>query len=143
VEDQRERRRRHGGPGDPEQCAADDQHLGRGGERRQYRHGSEGGCADQQQPPPADPIPERAHRDEGAGHHEPVHVDDPQQLRARRLQVLAQRGDGEVQHRQVHHVQQAGQREDGEADPLAPTGPLRRRGGHGCRSSGVVGISEV
>ena len=76
----------------------------------------------EQQLAAADPVAERAHRDEEARDHEPVDVDDPQQLRAARLEVLADRRDRQVQHRQVHHVEQAREGEDGETDPFAAAG---------------------
>ncbi len=117
-------------PGDPEERAAQDQHLGARGERGEERQDAEGGGADQEQLPPADPVSERAHRDEETGDHEAVDVDDPQQLGAGRLQVLADGRDRQVQHRQVHDVQQAGEGEDGKADPLAAAGSLDPVGGH-------------
>ena len=49
---------------------------------------------------------------------------------AARLEVGAERRQRQVQHRQVHRVEQAGQRDDGEADPLAPRG--ERSWGGGC-----------
>jgi len=50
---------------------------------------TEGGRTDQQQPATADQIAHRPHREQKPGDHEPVEVDDPQQLRAARLQVGA------------------------------------------------------
>ena len=88
---------------------------------------AERGRADQQQPPAADAVAQRAHRDQQAGDQEAVDVDDPEQLRAARPQVRAQRRQGEVQHRQVHRVEQAGQRDHGQPDPFAPPAPARRR----------------
>ena len=64
-----------------------------------------------------------------AGDEEAVDVDDPEQLAAARLQVLADRGEREVQHGQVHRVEQAGERDDGESDPLASAGVLGSLGG--------------
>ena len=58
----------------------------------------------EQEPPAPDPVAQGAHRDQGTGHEEAVDVDDPQQLGARRLQLGAHLGHGEVEHRQVHHV---------------------------------------
>ena len=43
--------------------------------------------ADQQHPAPPDPVAERAHRDQEAGDHEAVDVDDPEQLDAARPEV--------------------------------------------------------
>ena len=65
--------------------------------------------------------PRRPHGDQRPGDHEPVDVDDPQQLGAAGLQVLAELRDGQVQHGQVHRVQQARNREHGQADPLSPS----------------------
>jgi hypothetical protein len=52
--------------------------------------------------------------------HEAVDVDDPQQLHAGGFQIRAQGRDREVQHRQVHGVDDGREVENGEADPLAP-----------------------
>ena len=84
---------------------------------------AERGGTDEEQLATADPVAERAHRDEEARDHEAVDVDDPEQLGAARLQVLADGRDREVQDREVHDVEQAGQGEHGEADPLAAAGP--------------------
>ena len=54
------------------------------------------------------------------GDQEPVDVDDPEQLRAAGPQVRADGRHRQVQHRQVHRVEQAGQRDHGEPDPFAP-----------------------
>ncbi len=75
----------------------------------------------------ADAIPERAHGDEQAGDQEAVDVDDPEQLRARRRSSALIRGIGEVEHGQVHRVDERGQREHGETDPFAPGRPRRNR----------------
>ena len=143
AEDERQGRWREGGAGDAQQRPADDQHLGAGRERREERHGPERGRTDEQELAPADAVAERAHRDEEAGDHEPVDVDDPQQLGAARLEVRADRRHRQVQDRQVHHVEQAREREDGQADPFAPAGPGgwgdgRRRGHGGCAPCGGV-----
>jgi hypothetical protein len=90
---------------------------------------AERGGADQEQLPPPDPVAKGAHRHEEARDHEPVDVDDPEELGAARVEVLADRRHREVEDRQVHHVEQAGEGEDGQADPLAPAGAAGRRGG--------------
>jgi hypothetical protein len=43
-----------------------DQGLSRWCEGRQHRDDGERGAADEEQPPPADPVPERTHGDEEA-----------------------------------------------------------------------------
>jgi hypothetical protein len=63
--------------------------------------------ADQEQPATADAVAKGAHGDQRPGGHEPVDVDDPQQLGAGGPQVLAQMRNGQVQHGQIHRVQQA------------------------------------
>ena len=73
----------------------------------------------------ADAIPERAHGDEQAGHQEAVDVDDPEELRARRSQLRTDPRDGEVEHGQVHRVDERGQRQHGKTDPFATGGPRR------------------
>jgi SAM-dependent methyltransferase len=69
----------------------------------------EDGGADEQQLSAADPVAQDAHGDQRAGHEEPVDVDDPQRPGTGGLQVGADGRNGQVQHRQVHHTQQAGQ----------------------------------
>ena len=141
-EDQRQRRRRERGAGDAEERPAADEHLRRRRERGEHRDGAERRGADQQQLPPADAVTERAHRDEEARDHEAVDVDDPEQLGAARPEVLAHRRHGEVEHRQVHHVEQAGEGEHAQADPFAAAGA--GGGGGGCRLGGdhrVVPVS--
>src|SRR5690606_2150412 len=70
----------------------------------------------------ADTVPESAHDDQGPGHQEPVDVDDPEQLSARRSESGAEAGHGEMEDRQVHRVEEAGQSQHSQADPLAPSG---------------------
>ena len=126
-EDQRQRRRRDGRAGDPHDGSAGDEHLRalrEGGEQRRQRE--ERGTA-QEELPAADPIPEGAHRDEQAGDEEAVDVDDPQQLRARRSQLCADSWDGEVEHGQVHRVDERREGEHAEPDPLPPRRPRRHR----------------
>ena len=53
----------------------------------EHRGRAERGGADQQQPAAADPVAERAHRDQQAGEDEAVDVEDPQLLGGARLQV--------------------------------------------------------
>jgi hypothetical protein len=129
VKQQRQRRWRQGRPGDPQQRPGHDQHLGAGGERRQQRDDPEGRGADHQQPAAADAVAEGAHGEQRPGDHEPVDVDDPQQLGAAGLQVGADGRDGQLQHRQVHHVQHVGNREHRQPDPRTPPGA-------GCVCSG-------
>ena len=88
-------------------------------ERSEQRQHAEGAGADEQQLAAADAVAERAHRHEEARDHEAVDVDDPEELRAARVEVGRERRHREVQHRQVHHVHQAREREDGQADPFA------------------------
>ena len=45
-------------------------------------------------------------------------IEDPQELRARRFQIRAQVGHSKVQHREIHRVEHARQRNDREANPL-------------------------
>jgi hypothetical protein len=122
---QRQGRRRDRRAGEPEQRSRADQHLGAGGEGSEHGRAAERGGPDQQEPAAADPVAERAHRDQRARHHEPVDVDDPQQLRAARLEVLADLRDREVKDRQIHHVEHAGERDRAQPDPLAPAGARR------------------
>ena len=79
-------------PAIPSSARVRDQHLGARRERGEHRRDAERRGADQQQAAAADPVAERAHRDQRPGDEEPVDVDDPQQLRAARLQVRAEAG---------------------------------------------------
>ena len=130
-------------PAMPSRRAAADQHLGRRRERREDRDRAERRGADQQQLAPADPVAERAHRHEEARDHEAVDVDDPEQLGAARAEVLAHRRDRQVEDRQVHHVEQAGEGEHAEADPFAAAGAGGAVVGWGgdLGSHGVVPVS--
>ncbi len=102
-----------------EKCASCDQHSSGGRER-----GDDGGDGErcpshQEQLAAADTIPERSHGNERSSDHESVDIDDPQQLRAARLELNRQRGNREVQNREIHRQQDARKCEDGEADPFA------------------------
>ena len=55
---------------------------------------------------------------ERAGDEKPIDVDDPEQLRAARLEIFTQLRHRQMQHREIHRVQQAGQRDDREPDPF-------------------------
>jgi hypothetical protein len=122
VPDQRERGRRQGRGRDPEEGARGDEHLGAGREGGEDGRSAERGGADEQQPAPADPVAQGAHRDEQPGEKEAVDVGDPQELGAAGLEVGAQLRDREEQDRQVHRVEQAGQGDHGESDPLPAPG---------------------
>ena len=102
--------------------------VGRCGERGEDRGAAECRGADEQHPPPPDPVAERAHRDEEAGDHEAVDVEDPEQLHAARPEVAADGGHGQVEDREVHDVEQAREREDGKAEPLAAPARVARPG---------------
>jgi hypothetical protein len=55
----------------------------------------------------ADPVAERAHRDQQPGQQEAVDVRDPEELRAGRFEVGAQLRQRQIENREVHRVQQA------------------------------------
>ena len=131
VADQGESGRCQRGPGDPEHRARRDEELGAGREGGEHRGDAERARADQEQPAATDPVAQRAHRDQAARDQEPVDVDDPQQLRARGLEVRGERRHGEIQDREVHRVEQAGQGDHAQPDPFATPGPLGSGGGEG------------
>ena len=83
---------------------------------------AEGSGPDEEQPAAADTVAERAHRDQEAGQHEAVDVGDPEKLGARGLEIRGQRGHRQVEDGQVHRVQEAGQGDHSEPDPLPPPG---------------------
>ena len=141
VADERQRGRRQGGAGDAQQGPGGDQHAGAGGEGGHHRGHPEGRGPHQQQPAPADAVAQRAHGGQEPGHQEAVDVHDPQQLRAGGLQIRAQARQRQVQHRQIHGVEQAGQGDHGEADPLAPPRPGRGGPGAGARRCLTLPVS--
>ena len=140
VADQGHGGRRQRRAGDAEQCPHRDQHLCTVRPGRDQRSGGERRRAGEQQLAAADAVAERAHRDQEAGHQEAVDVDDPQQLRCGRFQLGADGRQRQVEHREVHRVDHARQREHAQADPLAAGGLDGRcdRGLHGvsCRPLG-------
>jgi len=68
---------------------------------------------------------EGAHGDQQPRDQEPVDVHDPQQLRAAWRQLPADLRHGQVEHGQVHGIQQARQGDDRQAGPLSPTGSVK------------------
>jgi hypothetical protein len=92
---------------------------------------TEGGGADQQELAPAYPVAERAHGDQRARDEEAVDVDDPEELRRGRLEIDAELRDREIEHGEVHRIEQAGQGDHGQPQPV----PARRLG-RGCRHLG-------
>jgi hypothetical protein len=112
VGDQGKCGRRQGRAGDAQQRTRDDQHQRadrEGGHDRQHR---ERRSADHQQPSAADPVAERTHHDDQAGHHESVAVTDPQLLDVGGTQAGAQPWEREEQRRHVHRDEQCRQHED-------------------------------
>jgi hypothetical protein len=79
----------------------------------------------------ADPVAQGAHGDQRSRDEEPIDVHDPQQLGAAGPEISAEVRQREVQHRQIHRVDQARQRDHGQADPVAARGS-------GCIESGGV-----
>ena len=57
------------------------------------------------------------------GDEEAVDVHDPQQLGAARLQLGVQARQGQVEHRQIHGVEQAGQGDHRQAEPFPASSP--------------------
>ena len=132
VADERERRGCQRGAGHAQDRARHDQHRGIGGEGGEDRSEAKGQGADHQQFAPADAVAEIAHDDERAGDEEAIDVDDPQKLRGAGLQLFAQLRHRQIEDHEVHRIDEAGQRNDGEADPFAAAGLGWRFGsGHG------------
>ena len=107
-------------PASPSSAASHDQHLGAGRERRQNRGDTKDGGTDQEETPPPDPVSQGAHGDQGRGNQEAVDIENPEQLSAAGLEVGADRRDSQIEDREVHGVEQAGQGDDRQANPLAP-----------------------
>ena len=81
---------------------------------------AKGGSPNEQQLAPPDAVAQRAHRHQESRHHETIDVDDPQKLRRRWLQVGSHLRNCQVEHRQVHRIEHAGQRYNAKPDPFAP-----------------------
>ena len=140
VDEQRAQQRQRGGhqhrAEHPEQGAGRDEVRGVRRERGGGRDRTEAGDADQQQPAPADPVAERAHRDQEPGQGERVDVDDPQQLGRARCERRTDRGQREAQHRVVDGDEQGRQEQHGQAEPLAAAGAGRARPGRVAGTGG-------
>ena len=122
VADERQCRWHEGSAENAEQGAGEDEHLGGGGERREQRGRTKADGPDDEQLATSDPITEAAHGHQQTGEHERVDVDDPQQLRARRMQAGADCRDREAEDRVVDRDQQHGDHEHRESGPFAPAG---------------------
>ncbi|RPK78911.1 hypothetical protein EES46_33345 [Streptomyces sp. ADI98-10] len=122
---------------DAEEGAGRDQDggcVGRGGERG---GDAEQRVAEEQYASSADPVTQRAEEDEQRGADEGVGVDDPEEGRAARAQVLGDGRNRDVQHGRVEGDDQETEAEDHEDDPavgvvggFAQPDPGRGRPGH-------------
>lgn len=79
---------------------------------------AKGHSSEHEQAPAPNAVSERAHCDEPARNHEPVYVQDPQHLRAARVQLFRESGDGEVEDCEVHGIDHARQCNHCQPDPL-------------------------
>ena len=100
------------------QHAGGNEHLGTDSESGDDRGETEADCADQEQFSPTDPVAERTHGDEQTGEHERIDVDDPQQLRAARLEVGADERKRKIEHRAVDCDEQHSKGKDYQARPV-------------------------
>ena len=132
VADEGEGRRHEGRPGDPEHRSGGDEHLGRLRISREERRRAERHRADEQQPAAADPVADRAHREEQAGEDEPVDVEDPQLLGGGRLEVLGDERHREEEDGHVHRRDEDRQDQHRQWDPLAASGPWGHSGFLNC-----------
>ena len=82
VADQGQRGRHEHGAEEAKPGAAGDQPFGARRERRHGRNGGKARAADEEQPAPADPVAQAAHRDQQSGQDQGIGVDDPEQLDA-------------------------------------------------------------
>ncbi len=140
VADQRQGGRHQRRTGHTQQGAGGDHHLRGGGVRTHHRQPAERDGADQQQFLAADAVAEAAHGDQETGDDEGVDVADPQQLGARRLQILTQERGGQAEDRGVDADQQDGEDEDGEGEPAARSGLIVHMGRTG--RSGRCGLGH-
>ncbi len=104
-------------PADAQQRPRDDQHQRADANAATADSTAKAVAADQQQPPAADPVAERAHRDDEARHREAVAVADPQLLDAAGPQAGTEPRQRQQQRRQVHRDQQCRQHEEGQRQP--------------------------
>ena len=102
------------------------------------RQDAESGGADEQELSPPDQVAERSHDEQRARSEKAVDIDDPQELGRARIELGAQRGHGEVQDREVHRIDDAGQRDDGKTEPFAACRLARLQVG-GLRGCGHLG----
>src|SRR5687767_11129738 len=96
VSDQSERRRHQCRACNTEQRPRGDQHPRARRESGECGSGAECTGAHEKKFSPSDAVAESAHRYERSSNQEPVYVDDPEQLRAARREIGAERGDCEV-----------------------------------------------
>ncbi len=115
--DQGERGGRQGRPGQSEQGTPDDEEPAGGGEGEQGRGESEQQGAGEQQPTPADPVPEGAHGDQESGQDEAVDVHHPQPLGGGGFEVAGDGGGRDEEHGQVHGDQQCRDEQEEQPDP--------------------------
>ena len=89
------------------------------GERREQRARAEHTEPEDQGPLAPEAVSEAAGREQQAGEHQDVRVDDPLHLRGRGPEIALDAGEGDVQDRVVQRDDEEAQREDPE-DPPAP-----------------------
>ncbi|MNM64874.1 hypothetical protein D3C81_762900 [compost metagenome] len=110
--------RHHQRGADGQQHAGKDQPFGRGRKRGAQRGDAEHGQAGEENGFMAEAVTEGAEAGQQAGDDQRIHVDDPQFLRGRCLQVARQRGQGGVEHGHVDHDQEQGAGDDGQRQPF-------------------------
>ena len=134
VPDQRQRGRHEHGAEQAKPGAAGDQPLRARRERRHGRHRGEARAAHEQQPAPADPVAQAAHRDQESGQDQGIGVDDPEQFDAGGGQAAGDGRQGERERGVVHGHEQDGEHQQGQRHPVTPRcpGPGGRRSAGGC-----------
>jgi hypothetical protein len=97
----RQRRRHDERAADPHHGTHRDQQFRRGGQRRSERAEPEDDQAERQRALATEPVAERAGGQQHSGEQQHVDVDDPLQLRGRRVEIALKRGESDVEDRVV------------------------------------------
>ncbi|ESU47490.1 Fe2+ transport system protein B [Streptomyces sp. HCCB10043] len=102
---------------DTEKGAGRYQDAGAVGRRGEHRGRAEQRVTDQEHAPSADPVTQRAEENEQRGADEGVGVDDPQEGRAARAQILGEGRNRDMEHGRVECDDEKTEAEDHEDDP--------------------------
>ena len=132
VGDDRQRGRHHERRPEAHEGPGGDQGGGAAGEGRQHRADAEDGHADEERAAAPVAVAEAPRREQEPGEHQDVGVDDPLQVAGRRVELVDERRQGDVEDRVVEDDQQQAQAQDPQRQPPPILGVAGGR--HGKRS---------